>query len=133
METDKLAKYVRKIANVLDLHDWDITVGEGGLDASDSMAECSAVYGQRRATIRFAAEWRTWSGDLLRSVVAHELIHCHTADMAELVDATYAEALSRQAHRVAEAGFTLALEHCVDAVAVAVAKMLPYPKFMDRS
>lgn len=129
---EKLAKYVWKVAGILDLHDWDITVGEGGLDGSDSMAECAAIYGQRRATIRFAREWPTWTGDTLRAVVAHELLHCHTADIAELVAATHTEALGKQARALADAAFDLAIEHCVDGVAVAIAKLLPYPKFAEQ-
>lgn len=124
----ELDAYVRTLANLLGLTDWAFQITTGTLDSSDNLAEIAPVYGQRRASIHLSPDWQTWAAADLRSTLTHELLHCHTADIAELVEATHADALNQHARTVADRTFELALEHCVDAIAVAVARFLPLPQ-----
>ena len=127
-----LQTYVDECAQIIGLRDWDITVVETQLD-DDTLAECAWVYGQRRATIRIQRNWKSWGADILRSTIAHELIHCHLANTCDLIDAVLREALAPSAKKIADDAFMLSIEHAVDAISIAISTQLPWPKWADKA
>lgn len=119
----ELTRYVRHIADLLDLRDWDITVKVG--TSEDALGECLPVYGQRRATISLCSTWQEMTPEDVRSTVVHELIHCHLAALTHLLDSVAAEVLHKQVGAMLTTAVSLELEYATDAIACAAAKTLP--------
>lgn len=123
-----LRAYVRQIADLMDLRDWDITVTVGDVD-DDTIATCVAVYGQRRATVSFNKSWKQMSADDLRSTTVHELIHCHFGPLDHLVSHVAAAGMDKRVVKVFEAAYGHQMEYVTDALAMVVSRGLPFPEF----
>lgn len=110
--------YVRKIADMIGLRDWDIEVSERKPDIANA-AEVICVSGRRAAIIKLSNYFMTTTRDSQRYLVTHELVHCHFASMHNFLDATL-----EGPHYTA---YNHAYEYGVDATAAALAPFLPLP------
>lgn len=119
-----LARYVRVVADMFGLRDWEIHISNDHCDA-DTLAETECTYGQRVALLRFNEKWPDWNPEDMRSTVVHELLHVHTEKLSELVRDITKEVLEEQAATVAEAAVANSLERIVDEIAVAIAPYFP--------
>lgn len=123
---DTLARYVRVVADLFGLRDWEIVIAANFCD-EDTMAETECTYGQRHALLRFNEKWTEWTKDELRSTVVHELLHVHTEQLSELVGDIGRDVLQEQAASVLSTSLSYSLERIVDQIAVAIAPFFPYP------
>jgi hypothetical protein len=121
---EPLARYVRVLADLLGLRDWEIVVATDFCD-EDNLAETECTYGQRHAVLRFNKKWAEWSKEDLRSTVVHELLHVHTEPLTELLSDILQGVLSVKAASVATASMGYSLERIVDQIAVAIDPFFP--------
>lgn len=116
VDRDRLAVYLRDLADRMGLKDWSIEVltewaGDG------AHAEVKCVNGQKRAKVRFDRDWRDQTPEVLRHTCCHELVHCHLAPLLAEAD--------RRLSGVNVATFEMLLEYGVDGIADAWAPSLP--------
>jgi hypothetical protein len=125
---EPVADYVRRLAALMGLRDWTVEVQDE--PASDgTLAECDAIFGQRYARISLCSEWYTLDPAVQRSTVAHELLHCHVAQLSNLVNAMLEQT---KGSKVARACWSVGEEYLVDAIAEAWAQTLPLPESVDQ-
>jgi hypothetical protein len=135
--------YVRYCADEMGLRDWtlkvDLRVSDADLRETDDHdgssevwgASCDPVRGRKYATIAFGLE--VIDGLLIddrrvdfRQTVAHELTHCHFAQLWELLRIDLLEAgISQHVYDVLIKGIERNMEYGVDGVADAIAPRLP--------
>jgi hypothetical protein len=120
-----LANYVRDIADLLDLRDWKLNIEPVPEPDPAFRASCSPVEGRRFARVAFSRDVATWPPDLIRSTVAHELIHCHFSHLDDVVGK--AEKPLGLAFGPWHDAYKLAAEHAIDALAEAFADHCPMP------
>jgi len=124
---DALARYVRVVADLFGLRDWEIVLAHNHCD-EDTLAETECTYGQRHAVLRFNEKWAEWKPEDLRATVVHELLHVHTELLSELVSDIAQGVLNEQAATVASTSLSYSLERIVDQIAVAIAPFFPLPE-----
>lgn len=124
-----LGRYVSDIAQMLGLDDWKITVHaeEPGdaIDGSDAIASVSCTYGRKIASLRLGKDFLNSPPEEQRHVLVHELIHVHMWGVLALVRTTLPKMLGESAYDVLLTALTQQDEHATDALATAVAPMLP--------
>jgi hypothetical protein len=129
-------RYVRYIADRMELRDWTIRVDHDSCDAKHTegfqwQAKCSPVPGRKFAILTFDPSCFT---DLnrheLRQTVVHELVHCHFYGLWDTVRQDSLDLIAEQdAYDVLIAGVRRHLEYGVDAVADAIAPRMPLIKW----
>jgi len=120
-----LGRYLRFLANAMGLRDWELILEHDPVpEGAGALATCRTTFGQRRATIAFAADARDWNLDRLRRVCVHELMHCHLDRMDTAREAA-ADELGAQARRVSDEAWRSALEDACDDIATAWADQFP--------
>ena len=126
--------YVRTLADLLHLRDWDITVDvrPGTIDAC---ADINCFPSQKRAVIRVGAEFveadqldgearAMWQ----RHTLVHELIHCHLAGARNLTEDLCSIAFPKgKAAAAVFAGVDSHLEYATDGLSDAVTVFMPLP------
>lgn len=122
----RLGNYVRAMADEMGLRDWYLHIPADQPTDMTHGAECDVTYGQKVATITFRDDWPTWGADRLRSLVTHELIHCHTWEMEQRI-ADLRDTLGGPTYELYSLGFRHAHERAVDGIARAWAETLPLP------
>ena len=124
---DDLVLYVRVVADVFGLRDWEIIVSTEHCE-EDTLADTETTYGQRLARLRFNEKWQDWSPEDLRSTVVHELIHVHTEPTSELLADVAAVVLDEKVASAMMSAVSYSLERAVDQIAVAIAPYFPLPQ-----
>jgi hypothetical protein len=137
-EVELLWRYTRSMADQMGLKDWwlDIIVDDeidpGAMDFKDGdqmdivpVATCEPVPGQKKATIIYTAELREERRSEIRSIVCHELVHCHLFPMREFVRTGMPDHLGKQSYEILMFGFDQAWEFATDAIARDWARKLP--------
>lgn len=123
--------YVVKLQGELKLAHWTINFGK--TYCSDiAMAEIQISPAQHTATITLSNEWRKWNPSVMRSTIAHELMHCHVNPINELAE----EHLDELAPRTAEErkmGLNYVNERVTDALAEMIAPHLTLPRLPVRA
>lgn len=123
--------YVVKLQGELKLAHWTINFGK--TYCSDiAMAEIQISPAQHTATITLSNEWRKWNPSVMRSTIAHELMHCHVNPINELAE----EHLEELAPRTAEErkmGLNYVNERVTDALAEMIAPHLTLPRLPVRA
>jgi hypothetical protein len=117
------APYVRQLGDILRLKDWRIEVGEDAPADPAAMASCCPVQGRRYGVVRFAECFLTEEPPEQRHTITHELLHCHLGPLTRMLEAR--DALTPE--------LNIAMEHCVDGLADAIAPLLPLPPASTRS
>lgn len=117
---------MRDMANLMGLRDWLLHLAHDPPDDPNHYAVCSTYQGQNVATIAFATNWPTWTPDLLRMTVVHELLHCHTHRWREPLDGVQ-EIIGNQVYVPVMQATRLNNELLIDNIARAWAETLPLP------
>ena len=126
-DRDKLGKYLRATADLMGLRDWHLQLPEANPESAQNGAECTVVYGQKRAIITYRDDWATWDVDQFRYLTVHELMHCHLWSLEQRI-CDVQEMIGGSAFTVLERAYRENLEHAVDGVARAWAETLPLPE-----
>lgn len=126
-----LAAYLAVLKRQMWLAPWRIDiVWDDGIDA-DSFAEIRPTFGQWHADLRVCHDFWTLPPWKQRRALAHELIHCYSADVQKLGEGLRST-LGELAYETWIGGFRLAVEHMVDGLTVLIADedstFLPLPK-----
>lgn len=129
----KLNRYIRSLADLMGLRDWEIWLGDNPPDGHPAVAwhvyggSCEVVHRRHAACIRVHDGWVDWPDEQIRYVMVHELLHCHFAPIQE--HHLHAEAhFSKSEWVIFDNTFDDAMEHHIDALATAWAQMLPLPE-----
>lgn len=124
----KLGSYMREIADRLNLRDWTINLLHEPIHSSEyATAQCESVYGRRWADISFCGHFAQLKPELQREVIVHELLHCHIPARRDGSWHGLQQLLGMPAYTVFSDAMNQELEHVVDAIANAIAPMLPLP------
>jgi hypothetical protein len=120
-----LAKYVSAIAVTLGLRDWTLSFPEDPPENDDAIASVECIYGRRMASVRFDADFLSFSCEDQRVAVLHELIHVHFWHRRQATKDAL-EGIGREAREIAFDAITLGDEYGTDAVADAIAPFFPF-------
>jgi hypothetical protein len=137
-DKNELGKYLRALGDMMGLRDWRFVTHFGDEftksvltedneddDEVKTMAECQVVPGQRVAEVKFSPSIRQRPTWYVREVVAHELVHCHVADMYEIATKGVIKELGQSTYNAWHHAYSLAWEHTVDDISRAWAEKLP--------
>ncbi len=127
MNHEHLVRYVRLVADLFGLRDWEIIVAEQHCD-EDTLADTETTYGQRNARLRFNEKWQAWPVEELRSTVVHELLHVHTEPICEMLADMAGATLDEKAAAALTSAVSYSMERAVDQIAVAIAPYFPLPE-----
>jgi hypothetical protein len=123
----QLARYVRMIADLFGLREWELLISDQRCD-DDTLADTETIYGQRIARFRFNAKWQEWAVEDLRSTIVHELLHVHTEPTSELLADVAGASMDEKTAAALTAALSYSLERAVDQIAVAIAPYFPLPE-----
>jgi hypothetical protein len=118
--------YIRQLADLMQLKDWDIDLSRGEPQSNTADAEICTYYGQRGAAISLPVKFFAQSPERQRYFIAHELMHCHSEDLSECIRLYinhngHMDDLIAQVYRREE-------EVLVDNLARVIAPFLPLPE-----
>jgi hypothetical protein len=123
-----LCTYVRACADVMGLKDWRIQINLEPPEDDGATAAIAPVYGRRYAELRFCEDFNERMPTEQRQTVAHELIHCHLDELDTVLNTdTLTDIMGKPAFHLLHAHHHTALENATDALAEAIAPMLPLP------
>lgn len=122
-EWEVIGDYVLWIAKMMGLRDWSYCVNRDP-SQEGTAAQIRCVHGAKYATIWFAYDFRSKPMSDQKRIVAHELMHCHTAGMGFTTDMLKLM-LHPDAWNVFQQSFEFQLEHCVEGVAGPFSQLLP--------
>jgi hypothetical protein len=119
-----LGRYVRWVADHMELRDWTLTLG---YDECEDHLEASAhcTYGQRHLAIEFNERFRSRPAADQRETVVHELVHAHLDVCWKMVQTDLAEALGKPVYYVFCDSYRRAMEYSVDALSKTIAPHMP--------
>lgn len=124
-DREELKRYIRWVANEMLLADWTFDVKWESPSDPDALANCTPIFGRKRATLRFCDDFRNLVADEQRDTVVHELIHCHFAPAQCQVEKDLERHLGVQADQLFFESFKRNVEYAVDGLAGAIAKHMP--------
>lgn len=117
---------MRHLADLMGLRDWYLTMSETEPKDDSHGGECEVIYGQKCATISFREDWPTWGSERVRSLMVHELIHCHT-EPAKWALNNIKFVVGDMAFSIISEGYNDAVEVAIDGIAREWARTLPLP------
>lgn len=121
-----LSAYVRTVADMIGLKDWQIIVDRDYLEADDTRAAiCSPVYGRKLGHIQFNRNVRNDRLDEIRNTVVHELIHCHLSQVQSQVECDLDKILPAKADVLFYRSFCRNVEFAVDGLAAGFCDYVP--------
>lgn len=123
-----LGRYVRRMANEMELRDWTIDLVYDPPADDDCMAHIKCTYGRKRAQVSFPRDFFSLTPEQQRHAVCHELIHCHASGL-EWQFNNLGGRVSPDVFDVLWGGMKDQIEFAVDAMAAALAKHLPLPEY----
>lgn len=124
----RLGRWLREQANTLGPHDWTLVLSHEPAADPDAGADIAVLFGRRHATIHLARDFATESPEDQRHYLTHELLHIHLDPCDSLLRQALPDALGTTAWKILEEAQRERIEHAVDALAAAIAPMLPLPK-----
>lgn len=122
----RLQRYLRKLADLLGLRDWDIELQQEWTGNEDAAASVQCVYGRKFARVWVAKDFFTFAPEKQRAFCTHELMHCHLQPLTNVLVNTKPH-LASATYDVIYKSHLDALEYATDGIAVAVARFLPLP------
>lgn len=124
----RLGRYIRQIADQLNLRDWAFTVMHEPLHSTDrALAACTITFGRHHAELEFGAHFAECSPEVQREVVVHELLHCWIPASRPGGLWGLEELVGRPAALVACEAYREQQELATDGIANAIAQMFPLP------
>lgn len=130
-DRDRLAHYLRFMADQCGLRDWTVGVASDPPDDPEANAKIDAPFGRRFAMIHFPDSWAQRDPDGFRQTIVHELIHCHLWHIDQRKCDLHG-VLGDKAYDLYHKAHHEALELAVDGMAMAFADLLPLPNEFDR-
>ena len=126
---DRLAAYVRDLADMMGLRDWIVNFSQRDADDQEEQESCASQfvpYGTQRVNLEISPKWQEWEPEDLRVTLVHELVHCHTVRMMWSVNiAAHELAKDETLGNIITQGFNTDQECAVEAIATAWANCLP--------
>jgi hypothetical protein len=123
-ERKALAKYVRWVADAMELRDWTVTIGDESCESHlEAYAHCTV--GQRHVGIAFNDRFRDRDPEDQRETVVHELVHAHLDVCWKMVQTDLGDALGKPVYYVFCDGYRRAMEYSVDALSKTIAPHMP--------
>lgn len=120
--------YLRQLADLLRLRDWDIELDRGAPDDPNHGAEVAVFYGRRCLRVYLGRALPTYSPEEQRATLTHELIHAHVEPIAEWARLYMSEKEPALEGSFPAMTFRREEEFLVDTLAVIVAPYLPLPE-----
>lgn len=121
-----LTDYVGDLADRLHLADWHIAVNFDVPAAEDAYAEIVPHSNQRRAEIRVGSSFDSLDLAGVRQTLVHELLHCHLFAPHHLAEELLMASAGKRSS-LALIALNSAVEQATDAIAEAMAAMIPLP------
>ncbi len=121
-----LTEYVGDLADCLHLADWHITVNFDVPADEDAYAEIVPHSNQRRAEIRVGSSFDILDAAGVRQTLVHELLHCHLFAPHHLAEELLVASAGKKSS-LALIALNAAVEQATDAIAEAMAAMVPLP------
>lgn len=121
-----LRRYVRGMANALELRDWTVTLSRDYPDAEDTLADIKCTYGRKLLTIRLCKGFEYRSLEDQRQSITHELLHAHLSGL-EWTYNNLGNHLAASTFDAVWGSMKDQIEFATDAIADAVSKHLPLP------
>lgn len=116
-------KYLRQIADLLDLRDWNLFLHRNGPENDELMAASLIRYGRRWQNHWLSETFLHASPETQRQTVIHELLHIHFYPIQAVVHQAFDDDEQRTFCRLHH----MHLEETLDSVATAIAEFLPLP------
>lgn len=85
MTDHPLTPYVRRLANLMGLSNWHVTVTVGDTVEEDSYAEITPWSERFRGDIVLNSRWKPENKEDVREILVHELLHLHFASLDQAV------------------------------------------------
>jgi hypothetical protein len=123
-----IREYAEELASLMGLADWTIEIRFDPTDA-DTYAEIECVYGQRLARIGVNKNWWTYTREMQRDTLVHELVHALLAPFSQMAyDMVEALTDNEGAQAAAKAALAGSEEWVVDPISIAWAPSMPLPE-----
>ncbi|HVZ41367.1 MAG TPA: hypothetical protein VHI13_18955 [Candidatus Kapabacteria bacterium] len=121
-----LTAYMLTLARALDLGSWDITLDHHP-SSTNTLGQNKTIHGKRNATIYLHGDWRTDTPAELRSMLVHELLHCHFEPAWDIIDIDLANTrqLAVPAQEILEKTFGHQMELLIEQMVYLIAPALP--------
>lgn len=129
-EREWIVEYIAELRDLMGLGHFTVTFQAYPPAEQDEVSTAAQIQipdGKRDATIQVDPDFVDEPPEEQRETLVHELVHCHLADMGNMVYEDLKHPLGITAHAIFNDGFTRALEHATDAIAKAWAAQLPLP------
>jgi hypothetical protein len=123
-----LGQYIRGVANLMELRDWEFRLARDASENPDAQASVEPTYGQKHAVIRVCSDFRTLKPERQRHCIVHELIHCHLRDACDVIRCTLPNLLGRPTFDALWEPHRQQIEYATDALAAVIA---PSVKLID--
>jgi len=121
----ELGKYIRWIADAVELRDWTIELEHDPPKSEDSFAAIFPVYGRKVAHLYVCEDIREHDLPMTRHCIVHELVHLHLAALQNQAERDLENVLSGGEEHMFFQSFKRNLEYSVDGLSSALAKHLP--------
>lgn len=121
-----MLKYIREIANLMFLRDWEIGLSETPA-AEGNKAEVRVTPNMQFATISINPDLFDETEEEIRYYITHELIHIHLAQMERSMF-NFNKSMSKEIWRSMLKSHVSAEECATDALARSLAQFMPLPK-----
>lgn len=128
-EIERLRTYCEQVVRLLRLDGYELALAEFPPENPQALAEVHLTDGRRFARLAVAVDWADYSPDRRRYSIVHEVLHVLHSRLGFLLQADLQPVLGAPAHAVFWPVVNRELEHLVDALADALAPLLPaYPE-----
>ena len=127
-----LTGYINKLAKLMGVDNWHITIRHGSTDDISSYAETTLWDERFRADIVLRADWEPSSKEELREILAHEVIHLHFAALDQAFQSTK-ELLGKPLYLAVGDRYRTDREKAVQQIAHFWAPYLPLPPRLRES
>lgn len=121
----ELAKYVRALADKMELRDWTINLAFDPPEDEDHAACVEGVYGRKWADLSVSLATRERKPEELRQTIVHELVHLHFIVCWQMVRVDLLEHLGQSAYNLFCDSYKRAQEYGVEALAEVIAPQMP--------
>ena len=122
----KLGEYVRQMADLMGLKDWEVKLSDEPPENAEHAACIDTRYGRKFANISVQAEWASEPPETFRATIVHELVHCFLNPARNCID-NVQSLVGELVYRPLYNSLTDHIEYATDGIAVAWAEFLPLP------
>lgn len=124
-DRQELGKYIRHIANEMELRDWHINLPNKDPQRETADAEVRPTYGRKYASIFLRDSIRDMDLEYIRYMIVHELTHLHFAVLQDQAEDDLNHVISSGEEHMFFQNFKRNVEYTIDGCAQAIAKHMP--------